>query len=430
MLDFLKVIRYMVFIVFIISNTVVTSVAVWNLTIVQGSMRFSAAATSTASYLIAVATLGLLLVFPIVFLEITGKRTFLGVIWFELTWAGLIGMMTLVGASLITSLSSRELCLSPPTVTDRVVSRPILVSPCTSAQVLGVFTWMPSTFLLAYMTLLSILVFVQSKEDPKIWKSYVRDLPVDKILGGVRRNSISVRNSIMASLPHIRKTPVIYAPRPRHIIPPLLDCRSSRNSAYDFNPPLLPKSVPVRENSRYQPSVRPTAFYNSSVRNVIESSDGSRIPSIPRPVQSGHGRREQTSPPPLGDWPRLDATSRPRTKRSRSNNQQESSSPRRNAQPLTTPIPFVERHRTQEPSTVHRDSPRRTPTSLTTPVPFIGRPSVPPPRPPRPGTKPPGSGHSSSISGSSSPHRPPPLDLSRISTHLSRSERSRARAGQ
>jgi len=116
-------------------------------------------------------------------LEITGKRTFLGVVWFELAWAGFIGLMTLselastivlpstlimalspVGASLITSLSSRELCLSPPTgearimfcgspgtqfvspVTDRVVSRPILVSPCSSAQVLGVFTWMPATF--------------------------------------------------------------------------------------------------------------------------------------------------------------------------------------------------------------------------------------------------------------------------------------------
>jgi len=280
------------------------------------------------------------------------------------------------------------------------------------------------------MTLLLILVFVQSKDDPKVWKSFVRDLPVDKILGGVRRNSINVRNSIMASLPHIRKSPVIYAPRPRHIIPPLLDCRSSRNSAYDFQPPLLPKSVPVRENSRYQPSIGPTAFYNPSVQKVIESRDGSRMPSLPRPVQSGRGRQEQTSPPPLGDWPRLDATSRPRTKRYRSNpqGQESSSGPRRTGPPLTTPVPFVSRH--QESSTVHRDSSRRTAAPLTTPVPFVERPSVPP-RPSRPRTKPPGSGQSGSMhSRSSSHHRPPPLDLSRISTHLSRSERSRARAGQ
>jgi len=290
------------------------------------------------------------------------------------------------------------------------------------------------------MTLLLILVFVQSKDDPRIWKSSVRDLPVDKILGGVRRNSINVRNSIMASLPYIRKSPVIYAPRPRHIIPPLLDCRSSRNSAYEFQPPLLPKSVPVRENSRYQASIRPTAFYNSSVQRVIESKDGSRMPSLPRPVQSGQGRREQTSPPPLGDWPRLDATSRPRTKRYRSNPQaqgpltQESSTGRgessRRTPPSTTPVPFVDRHWTHESSTVQQDSSRRIATSLTTPVPFVERPSVPP-RPSRPRTKPPGSGQSGSMhSRSSSQHRPPPLDLSRISTHLTRSERSRARAGQ
>jgi len=442
MLDFLKVIRYLVFFVFIVSNTVVTSVAVWNLTIVQGSVRFSSTAAATASYLIAIAGFGLLLVFPIVFLEITGRRTFLGVVWFELIWTGLMGLMTLIGASLITSLSSRELCFSP-TVTNRVVSRPILVSPCSSAQVLGVFTWMPATFLLAYVTLLSILIFVQSKDDPSIWKFPVRDLPMDKILGGVRRNSINVRNSIIASLPQIRRSPVIHAPRPRHVIPPLLDCRSSRNSAYDFKPPPLPpKSIPVRENSRYQPSVRPTAFYNSAVQKVIESGNGPRMPSLPRPVQPGQGKREQASPPPLGDWPRLDATSRPRTKRYHSNPQAQElliresttgrrDSSRRAAPSSTMPVPFVERHRTSESSTMHRDSSRRRATPLVTPVPFVERPSVSP-RPSRPRTtNPPGSGRQGSMdSRSSSQHRPPPLDLSRISTHLSRSERSRARAGR
>ena len=264
---------------------------------------------------------------------------------------------------------------------------------------------------LAYATLLAILVFVQSKEDPNIWKSSVRDLPVHKILGEVRRGSI--RNSIMASLPQIRKSPVIHAPRPRHIIPPLLDCRSSRNSAYDFQPP--PKSAPVPGSSRHRPSdgqYAPTALYNSSVQKVIESGDGSRMPSLPRPAQAGPSRRNQTSPPPLGDWPRLDATSRPRTKRYRS-------APQGQGPPR------------QESSTVHRDSSRRAASSSATP-PFVERPTAPL-RTSRTRTKPPGSGRSGSIDsrrGSPSQHRPPPLDLSRISTHLSRSERSRARAGR
>jgi len=417
MLNFLKIIRYLVFFVLIISNTIVTSVAVWNLTLVEGSMRFSATATAAASYLIGVASVGLLLIFPIIFLEITGKRTFLGVVWFELTWAGLIGIMTLVGASLITSLSTRELCLPPAIVTNRVVVKPVVVSPCSSAQVLGVFTWMPATFLLAYVTLLAILAFVQSKDDASIWKSSVRDLPVHKMLGDVRNGSI--RNSIMASLPQIRRSPVIHAPKPRYIIPPLLDCRSARNSAYDFQPPPLPsKSAPVPGSSRHRLPDRqysPTALYSSSVQKVIESKDGSRMPSLPRPAQAGPSRREQTSPPPLGDWPRMDATSRPRTKRYRS-----------------TPQDQGQSARIQESSPVYRDTTRRTAVSLTTPVPFVERPTAPL-QTSRTRTKPPGSGSGSMDSGHGSPsqqHRPPPLDLSRISTHLSRSERSRARAGR
>jgi len=170
MLNLLKLVRYLVFVVFVISNAIVTSVAVWNLSIVEGSMRFSSTATAAASYLIAVAALGLVLIFPIVFVEIAGKRTFLAVVWFELAWVGVFGLMTLIGASLITSLSSRELCVPSAIVKSQLVTSAVIVSPCSSAQVLGVFTWMPATFLLAYMTLLAILAFVRSKEDPTIWK--------------------------------------------------------------------------------------------------------------------------------------------------------------------------------------------------------------------------------------------------------------------
>jgi len=405
MFNFLKVIRYLVFFVFIISNAIVTSVAVWNLTIIEGSTRFSTTAIAAASYLIAVATTGLFLIFPIIFLEISGKRTFFGRVWFELTWTGLFGMMTLIGASLITSLSSRELCIPPPPVKDPFITSPALASPCSSAQVLSVFTWMPATFLLAYTTLLTILAFVHSNEDQAIYKSPVRDLPLDKILGEVRRNSI------VASL-QIRKTPVIHAPKPRHIIPPLLDCRSSRNSAYDFQqyefryPALPQKSAAVQESSWYQTrgTYTSTAFYNPTVQKAM--GDGSRMPTLPPPVQTGGTRREQKSPPPLGDWPRLDATSRPRTKR----------------HPRSVP-------QAQDSSTAPRHSSLRTAPSSTTPVPFVVRPTDPPSS----RTRPPGSGPSGSMDsghGSASHHRPPPLDLSRISAHRTRSQRSRARAGR
>lgn len=301
----------------------------------------------------------------------------------------------------------------------------IQVSPCSSAQVLSVFAWITTTLcmlsvlsleklphwasfvtVIAYMTLLSILAFIRSKEDSTIWKCPVRDLPLDKILG---------RDSVTATLPLSRKSPVIYAPKPRYIIPPLLDCRSSRNSAYDSQPPVTQaKSAPVNKRSWYQPSIArgPTALYNSSVQKALVSADGSRAPVHPPPPPAR--TRQQKSPPPLGDWPRLDATTRPRTKRNfRSQNQD----------PLAGQTSGVPQHSSR------RTMPSSAPSTT---VPFVDRPPVPPRTPPQ--TKPPGSGLLGSMgsvdSESGSPsHRPPPLDLSKISTHRTRSERSRARSG-
>jgi len=410
MFNLLRLIRYLVFVVFIISNAIVTAVAVWNLSIVQGNMLFSSTAAATASYLIAIAAMGLLLIFPIIFVEIAGKKIFLAMVWFELVWVGISGLMTLIGAALITNLSSRELCVPTATVSAEeslLATSAIQGSPCSSGQVLGVFTWMPAAFLLAYVSFLTIVAFVWSKEDPTVWKSLVRDLPLDKILGHVKRNSATV------TLPHIKKSPVIHAPRPRYIIPPLLDCRSARNSAYDD--PLPARSAPVREmklTSTHLPSISQgphtstaTAFYNPSVQKAMVSG-GSRAPPRPPPVQLGNSRREQTSPPPLGDWPRLNATSQPRTKRYRA-------------------VPQARAHPAGETPDAHRHPSRQTaPASAPS-----GRTAVlPRTLPTRP--KPPGSGSLDSGSGSASSHRPPPLDLSQISAHRTRSQRSRARAGR
>jgi len=241
---------------------------------------------------------------------------------------------------------------------------------------------------------------------------------VNKILGEVKRHSIAL------TLPQIRKSPVIHAPRPRYIIPPLLDCRSARNSAYDPQLLDLPaKSAPVSDvkGSWYRPSnaqgqYTSTSFYNTSVQKAIAGGGGSRAPSLPAPVQMAKGRPDQTSPPPLGDWPRLDATSRPRTKRYRA-------------------VPQAQGPPAREPSTAPHNSSRLATPASAPPVTFVGRPVVPP-RTSSTRTRPPGSGHLGSAgsmdskSGLLSSHRPPPLDLSKISTHRTRSHRSRSRAGR
>lgn len=80
----------------------------------------------------------------------------------------------------------------------------------------------------------------------------------------------------------------------------------------------LPPLQPVRSPSQSAPQAiySSTPFYHSSVKTAIRESS----PQIPPPAQLHPGPARQLptsppSPPPLGDWPRMDATSRPRTRR-------------------------------------------------------------------------------------------------------------------
>lgn len=67
------------------------------------------------------------------------------------------------------------------------------------------------------------------------------------------------------------------------------------------------------------PPISSSPFYNSAVRMAIEGDKPSTVMAAPRPLPSVHTQvgkvAEPPSPPLLGDWPRMDATSRPRTKR-------------------------------------------------------------------------------------------------------------------
>ncbi|KAF9532280.1 hypothetical protein CPB83DRAFT_847575 [Crepidotus variabilis] len=337
MIDILKYIRCFVFLVFVISNAVTTSVAVWNLSIIEGNVLY-AAAGRIDTYLIILGSLGLLLIFPIIFLEIYGKITILGKVWFELLWVGLFGVMELVGASFTTSQSTSSMCA------ERQIDSEDQTSPCTSTQVLIAFTWIPALLLLGYGTLLLILAFVKSNEDRSVWTSGVGTYPWIRGVHNLKSAPTSPQRPMFRS-----KTPVIYAPRPRRAGAPVLAYRSGIDSEYDVesfrpSPPPGPLSTNMNIMSVERPmppipattadstfQIKPfkhqpvqmsqpvfsTPFYHSSVQRVIEERPGlsSVVPQAPPAVQLGQVRRLPPSPPPLGDWPRLDATSRPRTKK-------------------------------------------------------------------------------------------------------------------
>lgn len=277
------------------------------------------AAKMIDGYLIFLGASGLLLIFPILFFELYGKDVFLGRVWFELLWVGFFSIMDLVGAAVTTAHSGSQTCSSGALASLTSIQE----SPCPSSQVLQAFAWISTILLLGYLTLLFILTMVIQREDSSIWHHSVRKFPLMK---GQALKSVPAS----PSLPTFHRQSIA-APRPRRIAAirqAILSYRSGLSLEYEVEPyrtpdlaptgvaqmsqawPILPSAyvppLPVHVQAQQQSSFA-SPFYHTSVQTAIEPQ-----PQFPPPVQTSQPRRLPPSPPPLGDWPRLDATSRPR----------------------------------------------------------------------------------------------------------------------
>jgi hypothetical protein len=228
-------------------------------------------------------------------------------------------IMELAGGVAITAQSNGLICGSNT-----------LVSPCASTQVLQAFTWICAALLLSYSALLLVLAILKHKDDNTIWRCNVR-----KFLGP---KSVAASS---ASLPTFRtQIPIsIAAPRPRRIVPipdVTLSYRSGLSLEYgiehyeplalgatDLGPSTDGRLSPLTISAAIPPTRTPppqkpiptafTPFYPSYVQAVMD-------PGLQRPSTAYLGQVTRLppspSPPPLGDWPRRNATSLPpRTKR-------------------------------------------------------------------------------------------------------------------
>jgi len=163
--------------------------------------------------LIFVGVSGLLLVFPILFIELYGKETFLSKVWFELTWISVFWVLELVSASLITDQSNTHLCDDQLQLLATNLNH---TSPCTSAQVLQAFTWICAILVFGYLSLLSISTILRHKTDPAIFQCSVRKFPWLSV--GLRQLS-STPQSPSKDKFHDEE-PRIVAPKPQRLTIP------------------------------------------------------------------------------------------------------------------------------------------------------------------------------------------------------------------
>lgn len=405
MLAAFKAFRYTVFGFFVICNATIASVAVWNMSIVQ-VIGWKLSSTQIDAYLIFLGSSGLALILPVLFFELFEKNVILGRIWFECTWTALFGAMELAGAIALTAVEHTQLCQPLRIFTSS--------SPCTSTQVLQAFTWLSALLLLCYFALLFSAAMMKFKQDPTIWHCSARKF---QWLHGRRALSSAPASP---TLPKFRRTaPVIIAPKPRRPPaggepPAVFSYRSGLGLEYEIEhykpppsaridkpmPPIPSAVVRGRTAEATPQDMIANLFYPDYMQSALQPQPPRRA----QPFDAPSIRPLPASPPPLGDWPRVDATSRPPKSKQRPPRAEKPPQQHRpTEQPQQQSPPRAERPPQQQRPTQRERHPQQNPPRQ---VPASN--SLPHTRPTGPRRR------------ANSTDRPPPLDLSNISAYHAR----------
>jgi len=314
-MNFLATLRYLVFAAFIVCNAILASVAVWNSSLVSPSGRDSRIDT----YLVIVGALGLALTFTIIFVELVRRNAFTSRVWFEILWTATFFILDLGGASVLTAQGPDDMC-KPRLNSRKPQSLP--AGSCSSTRVLIGFTWLCTFILLIYLVLLVVLSVVHRNNEsvPRIWVSTIHNFPPLTSTSSapspyLPRFSKDRMTEVASPVPH----------RPNTVPSALYSLRSvglgSQYQIEHFKPPAhapgppMPSS-PVVSPGDYlhrHPSTAGTvqaavALYPQFVSSAYLSQPPP-ISQLPPARMSSHqpAAGMSRSPPPLGDWPRADA---------------------------------------------------------------------------------------------------------------------------
>jgi len=296
----LSIFRYLVFGLFVISNSIICTVAVWNLSLAQSAGQM----VQVDTYLIFLGAFALVFIFTVIFTEILRKNAVTGRLWFETSWVGLFWIMELSGAAALTAIVPTAMC-------DRRTAL-IINTACSSTRALLAFSWIVTVILLLYLVFLLCTAIVRQQRDPQIWHASVREFC----------RSPSSRQSLGSaptspSLPRFQKEiPDVVAPQPRRPPPTAIYAhRSGQGPEYDIGHhqrpsspaaarpvSLIPVAAPPRHLLTRAAATQPIVPVPSLYPQHLQSS----VPRPPQPLQPS-----PASPPPLGNWPRADAVEQP-----------------------------------------------------------------------------------------------------------------------
>jgi len=310
MTSVLVALRFFTFGFFIVCNTILCSVGVWNLSLVQTKSVYNA---QIAAYMIFLGAFGLVWIFPLIFIDLLRRNAFTSRIWVEMIWVTVFWIMELSGAAALSAIVPNNQCLPRQGSTAANV--------CLSGKVLLGFAWVITLILLAYMITLAVYVVMHQTTDPNVWNETVREYPwfsTCSTLSSCPPSPIADKGPGVPSLKHPRpraafnpaelvrerspfEDPVQPAPtfnsipRPSYQPPQRHYEGPHFSTVHDSTPVINPPFVRPREAP--EPPVRSQSLYPGHLQAHLSMEARNNLHNQSRQL-------EGWEPSPLGDWPR------------------------------------------------------------------------------------------------------------------------------
>lgn len=286
--------RFVLFVLFVVCNAIIASVAVWN----HGMPGATGRDAQISVYLIFVGVLGVAFIIPTVAVDLFRKNAVSSRVWFECLWIGIFCLLELAGASALTAIMSNMSCSAAAGN----------MAVCTSALVLLAFTWLITILLLIYLLGLTLSAVLHQEEGVSVWQSSVRFFPWYKT-----RTSL---NSAPASPTRQWKKPLqLASSRPQ----------ATRQATLAQPEKFVAKNRVPRQEPTYEPSrpapraPEPMVQLSPEPASLYPATLKSSLPRVVPPASS--------TPPPLGDWPRQSPQTSPSTVSPQSTTSTSDSSP-------------------------------------------------------------------------------------------------------
>ncbi|KAH8117355.1 hypothetical protein DFH11DRAFT_1004863 [Phellopilus nigrolimitatus] len=296
--------RAATFALFIVCNAVICSVAAWNLSFVQDLARVA----RIDAFLIFLGAFGLLVVFPIIFIDVIRKGAVSSRVWFEACWLTLFWMLNFAGAAAVTAVAPDAVCSfsSAKSLSSG--------SACTSARVLVVFSWLNTGFLFLYFFLLASFAIAHQKENNGVWRAGVREFPWFETKQSLR----SAPTSPIMSRFGRAKSPSLAVPTPRRPPPHFVHGRAGLDSRVEIEhftdvasleeqplPPAPAALAPTAPNA--------LAFYPQHVQSTMKNVPTylrqhllllTYLVPLPNPSATGRGHSPSAQTAPSRSAPR------------------------------------------------------------------------------------------------------------------------------